>query len=227
MADGSFLSGLVGFFFVLPIGFLVLAVLVLAGGRGEVDDSGRRTYALYLGVVSFIALFTALVGFTGVVNAVMDKVVDEPDEEEVVVDNDDGIDFDFDTGTGGDENDQIARDAVQAGLVAVVALGVLAFHLRRRRELVVSADFTGTAAWRVDRAYLYAVCFTAVLIFLFASAIALYAVFRVIAPDVTGSGDSALERQLGLQQLVTLGFLAAVAGAIFWWSWRGAEASGP
>lgn len=226
MADGTVFSGLAGFFFVLPIGFLVLAVLVLAGGRGEVDDSGRRTYALYLGVVSFIALFTALVGFTGVVNAVMDKVVDEPDGEVVVDDDQGGIDFDFDT-TGGDENDQIARDAVQAGLVGVFALGVLAFHLRRRRDLVAPADFTGSAAWRVDRAYLYAVCFTAVLIFLFAGAIALYAVFRVIAPDVTGSGDSALERQLGLQQLVTLGFLATAAGGIFWWSWRGAEASRP
>jgi hypothetical protein len=228
VADGTVFSGLAGFFFVLPIGFLVLAVLVLAGGRGEVDDSGRRTYALYLGVVSFIALFTALVGFTGVVNAVMDKVVDEPDDDEVVVDNDQGgIDFDFDTGGGGDENDQIARDAVQAGLVGVLALGVLAFHLRRRRDLVAPADFAGSAAGRVDRAYLYAVCFTAVLIFLFAGAIALYAVFRVIAPDVTGSGDSALERQLGLQQLVTLGFLATVAGGIFWWSWRGAETSRP
>ncbi|MGH9025614.1 MAG: hypothetical protein ACRDWD_05770 [Acidimicrobiia bacterium] len=227
MTDFTFFSGLAGFFFVLPIGFLVLAVLVLAGGRGEVDDTGRRTYALYIAVVSFIALFTALVGVTGVVNAVMDKVVDETESEDIVLDDDQGSDLDLEieTGGGGDENDQIARDAVQAGLVGAVALAVLAFHLRRRRDLVAPADFTGSAAWRVDRAYLYAVCFTAVLIFLFASAVALYAVFRVIAPDVTGSGDGDLERQLGIQQLVTLGFLSTFAGVIFLWSWRRAEAS--
>jgi uncharacterized membrane protein YjgN (DUF898 family) len=223
--DLTFFSGLAGFFFVLPIGLLVLVILVLAGGRGEVDETGRRTYSLYLAVVSFVALFTALVAFTAVVNAVMDKVVDEETDEIVFGDGPGDLELDFDTGAGGDENDRITRESVQAGLVGAVALGVLVFHFRRRHDLVGRADFGGSAAWRVDRAYLYAVCFTAVLIFLFAAAVALYAVFRVIAPGVTGSGDSDLERQLGIQQLVTLGFLSTTAGAIFLWSWRRAETS--
>lgn len=227
MSDISFFSGLAGFFFVLPIGLLVLAILVLAGGRGEVDDTGRRTYSLYVAVVSFVTIFTALVAFTAIVNSVMDKVVDEPQTDDVIFEDgqNGGFDFEFGTGDGGDENDRIARTSVQAGLVGAVALGVLVFHVRRRRDLVAPADFTGSAAWRVDRAYLYAVCFTAILVFLFAAAIALYAVFRVIAPGVTGGADEDLERQLGIQQLVTLGFLSAVAGGIFLWSWRHAEAS--
>lgn len=227
MSDLSFFSGLAGFFFVLPIGLLVLVILVLAGGRGEVDDSGRRTYTLYLAVVSFIALFTAVIAFTTVVNAIMEKVVDEPQRGDRLEERaeESGFDLDIDVGTGGDENDQIAREAVQAGLIGTVALGVLWFHLRRRRDVVTPPDFTGSAAWRVDRAYLYAVCFTAVLIFLFASAVALYAVFRVIAPGVTGSGNDDLERQLGIQQLVTLGFLSTVVGYIYLAAWRRAEAS--
>jgi hypothetical protein len=225
--DTTFFSGLAGFFFVLPIGLLVLVVLVLAGGRGEVDDTGRRTYALYIAVVSFVALFTAVVAFTALVNAVMDKVVDEPERGDRVEDvaEESGIDIEIDAGAGGDENDRIAREAIQAGLVGAVALGILAFHLRRRHDLVVPADFSGSAAWRVDRAYLYAVCFTAVVIFLFATSIGLYAVFRVIAPGVTGGADEDLERQLGIQQVVTLGFLSATTAFIFLTSWRRAERS--
>jgi hypothetical protein len=223
----SFFTGLAGFFFVLPIGLLVLVILVLAGGRGEVDDTGRRTYTLYLGVVSFIALFTAVIAFTAMVNAIMEKVVDEPQRgdrlEEAAEDS--GFDLDFDVSGGGDVNDQIARESVQSGLIGAVAVGVLWFHLRRRQEVVTPPDFTGSAAWRVDRAYLYAVCFTAILIFLFASAVALYAVFRVIAPGVTGDGDYDLERQLGIQQLVTLGFLSTVVVFIYLYAWRRAEAS--
>jgi len=42
----------------VPLGVLVLAVIILAAGRGEPDTTGRRAFAVYLAAVNFVAIFT-------------------------------------------------------------------------------------------------------------------------------------------------------------------------
>ena len=230
------LIGLAVVFAVVPL--LALLILVVAGGRGEPDPTGKRSFALYLGTVCFVALFTALVASTLLVASVTEKIKDEEStdesaeefefEDDIFPDEEFEDDFDeeFEEGFGGEdqsdvtENDRILQGVVRSGLILGAAVGVLVFHARRRRDLEADPDAAaGTAAWRVDRSYQYVVCTTAVLIFLFAAGVGAYDLFRVAAPGVFASGDDTVARKEGLQSLLTLAWLAIGAGAIFWWFW--------
>src|SRR2546429_151495 len=69
--------------------------------------------------------------------------------------------------------------AVEAALVALVALGVLWFHVGRLRELAREPEFNRSAGRRTYQVYLHAASFTAAAIFIFGAAAALYAIFRI------------------------------------------------
>ena len=237
----DFFDGFTFFFafaFVLPLGLLALVVLVLAGGR-DIDPTGKRTVALYVATVSFVALFTALVASTGIVGSLTEKIKDDDAssrfEDEIFDDDifdedfeDFEIDVDFgDDDSGASQNDRVLRGVVQSALVLLVAGGVLVFHHRRRREYSAERDFDGSAAWRTDRAYVYAVCFTAILIFLFSAATGAYEIFKLIGPGVFGSGDDSDVRKSALQALLTLAWLALASGAIFRYYWGQANTSAP
>ena len=114
------------------------------------------------------------------------------------------------------------RGAVQAGLIVGAAVVVLVFHARRRRELHAEEVFErGGPPWRIDRAYLYAVCFVAVLVALFALGVGAYGVFRTLAPGVTGEFTPRhLERQEGVAQLISLVWLGLAALYVFLRAWR-------
>jgi hypothetical protein len=224
------------FAIVLPLGLLALVVLVLAGGR-EIDPTGKRTVVLYVATVSFVALFTALIASTGIVGSLTEKIKDDESSSSFEDDVFSGDVFDEDSDSfedfevdGGDsdvsENDRVLRGVVQSALLLVVAGGVLLFHYRRRREYTAERGFEGSAAWRTDRAYVYAVCFTTVLIFLFSTAIGAYDIFRLIGPSVFGSGDDADVRKSALQSLLTLAWLALASAGIFHYYWRQSR-SGP
>jgi hypothetical protein len=230
----DFFDGFTFFFafaFVLPLGLLALVVLVLAGGR-DIDPTGKRTVALYVCIVSFVALFTALVASTGVVGSLTEKIKDDDSsassegdlfDDEIFEEDFEDFEVDVDIGdgdSGTSENDRVLRGVVQSALVLVVAGGVLLFHHRRRRDYTAEPDFDGSAAWRTDRAYVYAVCFTAILIFLFSTATGAYEVFKLIGPGVFGSGDDSDVRKSALQTLLTLAWLALASGAIFRYYWR-------
>ena len=189
----------------VPVGVLVLAVIILAAGRGEPDTTGRRAFAVYLAAVNFVAIFTLVFGSFAAVQSLADLVVD------------------------GRSEDAAVRGAVQAGLIVGAAVVVLVFHARRRRELQADDVFErGGPAWRIDRAYLYAVCFVAVLVALFALGVGAYGVFRTLAPGVTGEFTPRhLERQEGVAQLISLVWLGLAALYVFLRAWRevGADAA--
>lgn len=226
MTDSGFLfdgfTFFLAFAIVLPLGLLALVVLVLAGGR-DIDTTGKRTFTLYVVTVSFVALFTALIASTAVVSSLTEKIKEDSsnglDDEDLEDFDDDDFEFDFGTGDDVSENDRVLRGVAQGGLVLLAAGAVLVFHHRRRREYTAERDFDGSAAWRADRAYLYVVCFTAVLIFLFAAGFGSYNVFRLIGPGVFGSGDDADVRKSALQELLTLAWLAVAALGIFRYHW--------
>jgi hypothetical protein len=198
---GDFERGLNALFvtlLVVPLGVLVLAVIILAAGRGEPDTSGRRAFAVYLSAVSFVAIFTLVFASFAAVQSLANVFVD------------------------GRSEDAAVRGAVQAGLIAGAAVVVLVFHARRRRELRSGSDFdTGGPAWRIDRAYLYAVCFVAVLVALFALGIGAYGAFRTLAPGVTEEAITRhLERQEGVAQLISQVWLGLAAVYVFLRAWR-------
>jgi hypothetical protein len=231
------LSGSIG-----TVGVLLLAVIILATGRGEPDPKGRRAFAVYVSAVSFIALFTLVLATFAAVTSLAGLV--EDDEEPALFDGDfggtlegegflllgegelDGIDLPVPDPP--DRGDAVARDTIQALLIAAFAAAVLLFHERRRRDLRREEGFAGSATWRVDRAYLWTVCFTAVLIALFAAASALYEVFRALAPGVASDiGDDTIVRQSAASAFISAGYLAVVAGLVFWFHWRQGDDSRP
>ncbi len=183
---------------VVPLGVLVLAVIILAAGRGEPDTTGRRALSVYLAAVNFVAIFTLVFASYATVQSLSRLVVD------------------------GESQDAAVRGAVQAALIVGAAVVVLVFHARRRRELRAEHDFApGGPAWRIDRAYLYAVCFVAVLVALFALGAGAYGGFRALAPGVTGEFVSRHhETQEGVAQLIPQVWLGLAALYVFVRAWR-------
>lgn len=233
MTDGDFLfdgfTFLLAFAIVLPLGLLALVVLVLAGGR-DIDATGKRTLTLYVVTVSFVALFTALIASTAVVSSLTEKIKDDESSEEFNFDDEDFEDFEdveFDTGGEVSENDRVLRGVVQGALVLLAAGAVLWFHHRRRREYSGERGFDGSAAWRADRAYIYVVCFTAILIFLFAAGFGSYNIFKLAGPGVFGSGDDSDVRKAALQELLTLAWLALASLGLFRYYWLQAHPPAP
>jgi small-conductance mechanosensitive channel len=111
-------------FLIVPLGVLVLAVIILATGRGEPDTTGRRAFAVYLGAVNFVAVFTLVFASFAAVQSLARLVVDRADQDAAV------------------------RGAVQAGLVVAAAVIVLVFHTRRRRQLRADSEFVAGAPAR-------------------------------------------------------------------------------
>ena len=125
---------------------------------------------------------------------------------------------------GGPENsDTAAIAAVVNGVLAIAAGLVLMFHLRRRQELLASGTFTGSAAERVDRAYLGGICFLTVTVGVMAAAITGYSIMRLVAPDVTGTVRH-FEEEQGAAQLIAYGLLTVISFTVFrfcFWGIRG------
>ena len=120
-----------------------------------------------------------------------------------------------------DQSKQATAAAVEAALVALVALAVLWWHVGRLRELVGEEAFNAAPGRRTYQVYLHAVSFTAAAIFIFAAAAGLYSIFRIAWPGYSAQGvPSNIERDAGVVQLVSAGFLAVASWLIFRYHWR-------
>jgi len=202
--------------FVIPIA-VAGVILILVAGRRDADVDQRRTEARYLGAVCFLAVFVTLFAAYGVVAQLASFIVDRQPAR--------GFNFDGvspiplpSSGRGSD--DAIWRGTVQAALLTAAAAGVLVFHQIRRRALISTPDFSGSAAERANTAYVYVTCFIAAFVILVAAAYGIYGIFRVVAPGVTGFQDSDIERQKGIAQAISLAALGLGALAIFALHWR-------
>lgn len=92
---------------------------------------------------------------------------------------------------------------------------------------------------RAYQIYLYAVCFVAVIVLLFAGAQALFGVVRIVLPDQTAAehgyfaagvpefetafDPTEQERKQGVAQLLENGIVAGLAGGLFAFHWRRAK----
>ena len=278
----------------LVLGLITLAVLALVNGRREPDPSGRRPYAAYLVVVTFVALFTTVFalaraassGTRAALNAPLGECTagpgsisctsgsggfsqhsgassvagggPEPAVARPVVPNlavpgsaaepsdaaQPGAGAPSTTAVpppttvvrplptpapppgfvlrGGPEDgrSERTREAVQAGFVALAAFLILAFHARRLRELLAEPGFGDSPAKRPYLLYLYTTCFVSVITTLASGSLAAYALVRVIAPGLMTSGAPSPERDEGIVELVSHGFLFTAAALIFAFHWK-------
>jgi hypothetical protein len=121
-------------------------------------------------------------------------------------------------------NREHIRQAIQTALIAIAAAILLLFHARRLRELIHEPGFAEGPARRAYQVYVYVVCFVGVLIVLVAGSLAAFGLVRIIAPGTTGFEGARFERDDGIRQLATNGFLAIAAAAILRWHWLRAAA---
>lgn len=208
----------------LPV-LVVGVILVLVADRRDDDAAGYRTPARYLGAACLLSVFLTLLFAFGVVSQLSKFVVSDGDDEAsaFLSDLDGGMEpevFAVDSGGGRERDDAIWRGAVQLGLLTVAAVGVLVFHRGRRRELLAAPGFAESSAARVDRAYLYVVCFLAVFLALFAAYLAVYGLFRTIAPGVSAFHGGSGERERGIAQLISYVALTLGALVVFVTHWR-------
>jgi hypothetical protein len=197
------------------LGVVVLAILALSG-RSEPDSRGDRPYVLYLSLVSYVALFTALFALVDLASTAMDGILGAGA---------DAPHFYLDPGAPPSDVDAELRirDALNTGALAVAAGAVLLFHQSRSRRLVHEPGFAGSSGARTFTAYLYAVAFTSMAIVLGAVAVSMPALVRTVAPGLTALDDSSSEREAALNDLVPALVAGAGAGAIYAIHWRAAN----
>jgi hypothetical protein len=205
---------------VVPLGLLVLAIIAVATGRGEEDPTGRRGYAIYLAGVLFITLFFSLFAVYLAADAVSDAIGDPGYAYDEFIPYDEfGEELDVP-----DDDDQTTRalgDAVEALLVALPAVLVFVWHQRRRKGLLAEGGFAGSPAERIDRAFLHAAAFTAVLVAVVSLAMVLPNLLSLAVPGFTEPGDPASDvREQAAKELIPWAVLLLGGALIFRWAFR-------
>lgn len=217
--------------FVFGVPLLVAVILVLVAGRKDEDVAQTRTQARYLAAIGLVSLFVTLFALFGMVRGLSDLIIDKESSEQSSripesledifesLPNGEQI-FDLPGASEPADDDADYRLAVQSLLLAIAAGLVFAFHDLRAHRLVHEDEIDASGTGRVARAYLYGIAFVAALIVLVALAKAGYGVFRVVAPGVTGAGSDDVERQRGIAELISYGFLALGGAFIFFRAWH-------
>jgi hypothetical protein len=229
-------AGLAAVIPLVILALIVFAIVALVTGRRDPDPSGSRPYTIYLVLIIFFSMFTGLFALTSMASNIA-KIPQGHSSTNRCVQTGGGEVCESATGvpvasplpgyrpqvraSSYDPAKQATAAAVEAALVALVALAVLWWHVGRLRELVQDPAFNRSAGRRTYQVYLHAVTFTAAAIFIFAAAATLYAIFRIAAPGYSAQLTSeSVERDAGVVQLVAAGFLALGAWAIFRYHWR-------
>jgi hypothetical protein len=191
---------------VVLIPLLVVVILILVAGRKDDDPDGTRTQARYLGAITIVAVFVALLAFFGTVHALTDLIVDKAPR-----------------GGGGGaarSDDADYRMAARTALLGIAASVVFVFHVRRARKPATVDGFPQQASGRVARAALYGACFVAAIIVIIAGTKGFYGLFKVIAPSTFGSGNDDVVRQRGISDVISFAFLGLGGAFIFVRSWH-------
>ena len=204
-------------------GLVILVLATAVGGRGEADPSGRRGEAVYLGVTSFVSLYLAIFASSGVVAALTSLI--GPDRRAVRVFQ--AVPAPLAPVPGlfrsplrigrplivasPSHNDMVISLALAAGLVALAALAVLLVHRPRLTTMLRDQSLRATPAGRSLMTYLHVSSFVGVFLAALAGAAALYGVYRVIAPGISGSGG----RAAGTQELIDSAYLTLAGGWVF------------
>jgi len=196
--------------FLFPLLFIALIVLVVAavvGGRGEPDASGRRPYAIYLSLVTFVGLMTAIGSAVAFVKALFDTLFVGGGNECPP-----GFpDCEMFSGGGGSGG----RAVVTALLVLVASAALTYLHGKKLLELRGLEPGSSSPAARVIQVFAYAVCFMTVFAILTAAVVAATALVEAVDPQGGFGGG----RDQALSTLLTSVVIAALTGWIFRYTW--------
>ena len=211
---------------VVVAGLIVLVAATVSGGRRDDDPAGERATTVFLGVTSWVGLFTLLFATFAVVVAVVGYIHDggRADALQNLVQSQSGAPQSPLTGritVSGDGSSSVLQalppggttvtsTALAASMVALAAGGVLALYWRRLWDLVVDADRRRGPAGPPVRVYLLAAVFASVFLTFGAGASFLYGIYRAIAPGVAGVSGHAP----GLRQMIDSAYLALGSLAI-------------
>ncbi len=210
------------------VGGLVLAAASMAR-KDEYEP--RRSYVVYLLGTILVSLLVLVGGVTVVVANIGERVVGTGGEVYDGGPFSGGVYID-DSGNPPSHSDEFidrinTGEAIQAALVAGVALLLLYFHASKLTEITREGGFATSLLARTYSAYLYLVCFAAMIGALVATAISVYALVKIAAPGSLGSLPEGDERDLAIVDLLQNGALAGLSAYIFRWHWKAAEALRP
>jgi hypothetical protein len=202
---------LIGFLgFLVPLGFLALLVLVIAamvGGRGEPDPTGRRLYAIYLAIVTFITLFTTLGTTFLLLQSLFETLLvgSSADCPSGVVNETCVM---LGSGSGG-------REVLQAALVVAATGVVLYLHGRKLLELAGERPAADSPTGRVILTFGYATAFGLVFAILGGTAAALSALV-----DLPAGGSGFRSTDQTLATLLSSALFAGGSAWLFFYVWR-------
>lgn len=203
--------GFIGFLFpLLFIALIVLVIAAIAGGRGEPDPSGRRPYAIYLSLVTFVGLMTTIGAAVATVKAITDSIFVGGSGPECPPD------F-VECGFGGGGGSGI-REILMALLILAAAGALTYLHGTKLLELRAIEPGSSSQAARVLQVFAYSVCFITVFFALGAVVAAVNALIDAIDPQ-GGFGGFGGGRDGALSTLLTSVVTAAGAGFLFRNTW--------
>jgi hypothetical protein len=209
------------FFPLAVVGLIVLGLVAVGSGRRDADHSGGRPYAMYLSVISFIALFTLVFAVAFAVTELVSIPLDDRSGSDCIV-----TEFGEECfgNAGGDTTDEHLRDGLRVALVAVAAGVILRWHLRRIDEQVAGPGFAQSPARLTYIAFGYAVCFVAMAVLLVEASLVAFSALKILGPGVFGNtGDTGLDRNQGVIEMVAALVPALASYALFRWQWAKAE----
>jgi hypothetical protein len=197
---------------IAAFGLVIMAVITGVRRGWDPDVTGSRSRAMYIYGVGFVALVIA--GFT--ISALVSAIVRIILPEHLITVTAPGL------LTAGDLGDKEAtNEAVLAGLLAVAALLVFLLQYRRGTDALGEPGWLESQGGRIRRGYLFMVSFVAILVALFAGAVAAYGVYEIALPGTAGLGaPHDAVRDAGIVQVTSLGVLTLLALAVFGMHWR-------
>jgi len=154
---------------VLTLAVVGVFVIVVVANRAEPDPKGRRPFSVYCFAVSFVTLWTAVIGSITVVTGVVQLI---------------GSHSGYHGSSLHPIGDQAARSAVFGALITLVSLAVLIFHLKKGLGFASDEGSQGGPSRRVAQSYVAAVSFISILIGVGAIVFSIYAIFEISGPGI-------------------------------------------
>lgn len=183
---------------VAAAGIVGTLVILIVANRADPDPSGKRPFVVYLFAISFLAIWTALVGSALAVSSLFQLIGSH--------------------GAGGipgaihPVGDMVARGIVFGLIVTGVSVWVLLAHVRRGLA-AVSDEPTGSPSRRVAQSYVSGVAFVSLIVVVAAVVVFVYSIFQILGP---GTFASAGARVGPFRHLLDSAYVFGAAGVILW-----------